>query len=54
VRKNSAPKDLKASFIAIPAHKIVLASRCQYFYSKFCREWADGKDLVAKFPEFSE
>lgn len=40
--------------MSIPAHKIVLASRCGYFYSKFCREWADGKDLVAKFPEFSE
>jgi len=40
--------------VIIPAHKIVLASRCQYFYSKFCREWGDFNALVANFPEFSE
>ena len=40
--------------VTIPAHRIVLASRCQYFYSKFCREWGDGKALVATFPEFTE
>lgn len=37
----------------IPAHKVVLASRCSYFYSRFCREWADSK-LEASFPEFTE
>lgn len=41
-------------FVVIPAHRIVLASRCQYFYAKFCREWGDGNALIAKFPEFSE
>ena len=40
--------------MVIPAHRIVLASRCQYFYAKFCREWGDGNALVAKFPEFSD
>lgn len=38
----------------IPAHRIVLASRCDYFYSKFCREWGDGNALVAKLTEFAE
>jgi hypothetical protein len=39
--------------VSIPAHKIVLASRCSYFYAKFCREWADS-NLEATFPEFTE
>ena len=38
---------------SIPAHKVVLASRCSYFYAQFCREWADNK-LEACFPEFNE
>ena len=42
------------NYVVIPAHRIVLASRCHYFYSKFCRDWGDGNALVAKFPEFSE
>ena len=44
----------QADFVVIPAHRIVLASRCHYFYAKFCREWGDGNALVAKFPEFTE
>lgn len=46
--------EFRGEFVVIPAHRIVLASRCQYFYAKFCREWGDGNALVAKFPEFSE
>lgn len=39
--------------VSIPAHKIVLAARCSYFYAKFCREWADSNG-EAHLPEFSE
>ena len=46
-------KESTTSLVAIPAHKVVLASRCSYFYARFCREWADSK-LEACFPEFSE
>jgi hypothetical protein len=37
--------------VEIKAHKVVLASRCSYFYSQFCREWASTDPC---FPEFSE
>lgn len=45
---------LQPAYTTIPAHKVVLASRCQYFFSKFCRDWGDGKALVADFSEFGE
>ena len=41
-------------FVEIPVHKIVLAARCPYFESKFCRDWKDGNDSIANFEEFSE
>jgi hypothetical protein len=39
--------------VSIPAHKVVLASRCSFFFSRFCREWADSKQ-EACFPDFTE
>jgi len=42
-----------SSDVCIPAHKVVLASRCSYFFSKFCGGWADS-NAEAHFPEFSE
>jgi len=41
-------------YVEIPAHRIVLAARCPYFQSKFCRDWKDGQSAEAAFPEFSE
>jgi hypothetical protein len=41
-------------FVILAAHKIVLASRCQYFFSKFTHQWADNNSEVARFHEFSE
>lgn len=40
--------------VEIPAHKIILSARCPYFQSKFCREWGDTSDNVAKFEDFTE
>lgn len=37
------PSGQSVQFVQIPAHKVVLASRCSYFYSRFCRDWADNK-----------
>jgi hypothetical protein len=51
--ENINPQGVAVPLVDIPAHKIVLASRCSYFYSRFCREWADSK-LEASFPEFTE
>jgi hypothetical protein len=39
--------------VCIPAHKVVLASRCSYFFNKFCGGWGDANS-EAHFPEFSE
>ena len=41
-------------YVEIPAHKVVLAARCPYFYTKFCGEWKDRKEEIANFEEFSE
>ena len=40
--------------VEIPAHKIILCARCPYFQSKFCREWGDTSDGLARFEDFTE
>lgn len=33
---------------------MILAARCPYFNSKFCRDWKDGNEKVANFEDFTE
>jgi len=52
--KKSESSEPTNEFSIISAHKIVLASRCQYFFSKFTHQWADFNSEVARFHDFTE
>lgn len=46
--------DLAKNFVEIPAHKVVLAARCPYFMSHFCRSWSDTNASIVTFSDFQE
>jgi hypothetical protein len=48
----NSTSSIRHTYVEIPAHRVILAARCSYFQRKFCGDWKDGNDGVAKFEDF--